>query len=75
MEKKSVIDRPTLYGFIAILLWSSTIALVRSISERIGPLTAGAAVYIIGGIISICYLNNSISLNNQSLNYFLNLSQ
>jgi len=39
----------TLGGLGAILLWSTTFALARSLSERIGPLTAGAAVYLIGG--------------------------
>jgi drug/metabolite transporter (DMT)-like permease len=44
------LDRPTLLGIAAILLWSATIALARSISERIGPATAGAAVYLTGGV-------------------------
>ncbi|MCX5735162.1 MAG: hypothetical protein NTW68_12655, partial [candidate division NC10 bacterium] len=39
-------DRNTILGFCAILLWSVTVALARSISEQIGPLTAGAAVYL-----------------------------
>jgi len=33
----------------AILLWSTTFALSRSVTEQIGPLTAGAAVFLIGG--------------------------
>ena len=32
------------------MLWSTTIALARSLSERLGPLTAGAAVYLLGGL-------------------------
>ena len=36
----------TLLGLLAILLWSSTVALARRISEQLGPLTAGAAVYL-----------------------------
>ena len=36
-------------GLGAILLWSTTFAFARSLSEQIGPLTAGAAVYLIGG--------------------------
>lgn len=43
------IDGNTLSGFAAILLWSTTIALVRSLSEQIGPITTAAAVYLIGG--------------------------
>ena len=39
-------DRNTILGFCAILLWSMTVALARSIAEFIGPLTAGAAVYL-----------------------------
>jgi len=42
------VDRNTLLGVAAILLWSATVALARSISERVGPLTAGAAVYLGG---------------------------
>jgi drug/metabolite transporter (DMT)-like permease len=51
-----MIDRSTLLGLFAILLWSSTIALVRSISEQIGPLAAGATVYMMGGVLSVCGL-------------------
>jgi drug/metabolite transporter (DMT)-like permease len=39
----------TILGIIAIVLWSATVALARSISERVGPLTAGAAVYLTAG--------------------------
>lgn len=44
-------NRSTLFGFIAILLWSSTVALARSISEQIGSLLMGATVYLTGGFI------------------------
>ena len=50
------INRNTALGFCAILLWSTTVALARSISEQIGPLTAGASVYLTGGIILSCNL-------------------
>jgi drug/metabolite transporter (DMT)-like permease len=36
-------------GLGAILLWSATFAFARSLSEQVGPLTAGAAVYLVGG--------------------------
>ena len=36
-------------GLGAILLWSATFAFARSLSEQVGPLTAGAAAYLIGG--------------------------
>lgn len=40
----------TLAGLVAILLWSSTVALARRISEQLGPLTAGAAVYLTASV-------------------------
>lgn len=44
---------PTIQGFIAILLWSMTVALARSISETLGPLTAASAVYFISGMLGV----------------------
>jgi drug/metabolite transporter (DMT)-like permease len=41
-------------GLGALLLWSATFAFARSLAERVGPLTAGAAAYLIGG--SVCLL-------------------
>ena len=41
-------------GLGAILLWSATFAFARSLSEQVGPLTAGAAAYLVGG--SFCLL-------------------
>ncbi len=52
---KIVWNRYTVMGFVAILLWSTTVALARSISEQIGPITAGASVYLTGGIFSIVF--------------------
>jgi drug/metabolite transporter (DMT)-like permease len=49
-------NKYTFFGFSAVLLWSVTVALVRSISEQLGPVTAGAAVYLTGGILSVGYL-------------------
>ena len=49
MGRTQLVDRSTLLGIVAILLWSATVALARSISERLGPLTAGAAVYLAAG--------------------------
>ena len=43
--------RNTILGLSAILLWSATVAVARSISERIGPLTAGASVYLTAGVL------------------------
>ena len=46
-------------GLLAIILWSSTIAVSRSLSERLGPLTAGAAVYLIAGLFCVIQLTRS----------------
>lgn len=43
----------TLGGLLALLLWSTTFALARSLSETLGPVTAGAAVYAVGGIFCV----------------------
>ncbi len=45
---------PTVLGILAVLFWSMTVALGREIIENLGPLTAGAAVYLIGG--AVCCL-------------------
>jgi drug/metabolite transporter (DMT)-like permease len=47
------LDRNTLYGFLAIMIWSATVALIRSLSEQLGPLSAGACIYLIGGAASL----------------------
>ena len=50
------IDRPylgTAGGFMSILLWSTTVAFARSLSEQVGPVTAAAAVYSVSGIAAI----------------------
>ncbi|MCX6929307.1 MAG: aromatic amino acid DMT transporter YddG [Verrucomicrobia bacterium] len=43
-------------GLGAILLWSATFAFARSLSEQVGPLTAGAAAYLIGGFLCLLRL-------------------
>jgi drug/metabolite transporter (DMT)-like permease len=50
---KHRINRYTLAGLAAILFWSTTVALARSLSEQVGPLTSGAAVYVTGGVLLI----------------------
>jgi drug/metabolite transporter (DMT)-like permease len=49
-------SRATAGGFAAILLWSATIALARSLSEQLGPVTAAAAVYGVAGAASLARL-------------------
>ncbi|MBT3271973.1 MAG: aromatic amino acid DMT transporter YddG [Spirochaetales bacterium] len=41
--------KATIGGFIAIVLWSMTVALVRSLSEDLGPVTSASVVYGIAG--------------------------
>ncbi len=43
----------TLCGFAAIVLWSTSVAVVRSLAERLGPLTAAAAVYGLCGVLAL----------------------
>lgn len=43
-------------GFAAIFLWSTTIAVARSLSEQVGPLTAATGVYLIGGLLCLIQL-------------------
>jgi len=43
----------TASGLAAILLWSATMALARSLSEQRGAVTAAAAVYLVAGIASL----------------------
>jgi drug/metabolite transporter (DMT)-like permease len=45
------LDRNTILGLSAILLWSTSVALVRSIAEKTGPFTSGASVYLAGGLL------------------------
>ncbi len=49
----------TISGFVAIILWSTTVALARSLSEQLGPLSAAAAVYTVSGSIALLRLVHS----------------
>jgi len=49
----------TALGFVAIILWSTTVAFARSISERLGPLTAAACVYGVGALAALTRLTLS----------------
>ncbi len=40
-------------GVVAILLWSTTVALTRSLSEQLGPLTAAAGVSTVSGAVAL----------------------
>src|SRR5512136_2997009 len=53
------INRYTLFGFVAILLWSTTIAIIRSLTEEVGPITSAASIYLVGGFLSLIPLSYS----------------
>lgn len=46
----------TASGLVAIVLWSTTFAFARSMSEKVGPVTSGAAVYLVGGVFCLARL-------------------
>ncbi|MEW6745224.1 MAG: aromatic amino acid DMT transporter YddG [Planctomycetota bacterium] len=50
------IDRSTSCGVGAIVLWSMTVALARSLAEQLGPLSAATSVYGLGAVICVGHL-------------------
>lgn len=53
----------TAQGMLAVLFWSSTIAFSRSLTERLGTLTAAAAIYLIAGILAmLAYVRDPAAL-------------
>ncbi len=52
MPSSSSKSLPTVAGILAVLFWSATVAVAREIVERLGPLTASAALYLAGGVLS-----------------------
>ena len=52
-------NRYTLCGFVAILLWSTTIAIIRSLTEQVGPITSAASIYLVAGFLSLIPLSYS----------------
>jgi len=48
-----IIRRGTIMGGIAILLWSTTVAFSRSLTEQLGTLTAAAIIYVTAGILGL----------------------
>ena len=48
-------NKHTIYGIIAILLWSTTIASFRGNAEDVGIFTAGAYVCLIGGFFGLLF--------------------
>jgi drug/metabolite transporter (DMT)-like permease len=47
--------RSSLLGFAAVLLWSTTIAFSRSLTEQLGTFTAAALIYILAGLAGLLY--------------------
>ena len=43
----------TYKGYIAVLLWSTSAAFVRTLSEVIGPFTSSFLIYTLGGILTL----------------------
>jgi len=44
---------PTLLGVVAIIIWSTTVAFSRRLTESLGIFTASGGVYLIGGSLSL----------------------
>ncbi len=61
MSDARVRSLSTAGGLFALVLWSATFALARSVSEQVGALTAGAAVYLFGGLLCLVRLARSPS--------------
>jgi drug/metabolite transporter (DMT)-like permease len=64
-DRRGPIDRYTFCGLLAILLWSTTIALARSLSEQIGPLNTAASVHLLAGGLCIGRLLSTGPLRKQ----------
>jgi drug/metabolite transporter (DMT)-like permease len=43
-------------GLLALLLWSTTMAMARSLSERLGPVPAASSVYVVAGVLCLVRL-------------------
>ena len=51
-----MIQKNTLFGFLAILLWSTTIGVSRSLIEQVGQLAAGASIYLLAGGLGLLFM-------------------
>jgi drug/metabolite transporter (DMT)-like permease len=52
-------NKYTAFGALAIVLWSTTIAFSRTLTQAVGTLTAGAAVYMLAGLAAMVYAARS----------------
>ena len=55
MKPSPALGRATAAGFFALLIWSSSVAVIRALSESVGALTAAATAVTLGGAISVAY--------------------
>lgn len=49
-----MVDRSTsstVLGFVAVLFWSTSIGVSRSLTEKLGPLTTGASIFLLAGLL------------------------
>jgi drug/metabolite transporter (DMT)-like permease len=69
--RRNLPDLWTFPGLGAILLWSATFAFARSLSEKVGSLTAAAAVFLIAGL----FCGVRLTLAGASLERFRQLSR
>lgn len=42
----------TSLGFVSVLCWSATVVLSRTVTTALGKYTAGAVIYLIGGVVA-----------------------
>ncbi|BBO83024.1 EamA family transporter [Desulfosarcina ovata] len=49
----------SLFGLLALILWSTTVAVTRTLSEQVGTFTSASYSYALGGIIGIAYISLS----------------
>jgi drug/metabolite transporter (DMT)-like permease len=46
----------TFLGFVAIVFWSTSIAVARSVTEQLGPMTSASAICLLSGVLGCGYL-------------------
>jgi len=49
-------NRDTFQGILAILLWGSTLGFSRSLTEKLGTLTAASCIFLLAGCLSCAYV-------------------
>lgn len=48
-------DLNTFAGMLAVIIWSTSIPLTRSLAEKVGMFTAASSIFLLSGIISIAF--------------------